>query len=83
MFDRAVGSFVYPRLPRHSGLGIIEETRAWELDKLAASRSTDRPEAAPVATGSRVGASRLEELRDRVRQAAVERGYPEPLRRGR
>lgn len=83
MFDRAIGSFVYPRLPRTSGLAIIEETRSWGLDKLAASSSTDHPEAAPVATGTRVAASRLEEVCDRVRQAAVERGYPESLRRGR
>lgn len=83
MFKRAVGSFVYPRLPRRSGLAIIEDTSSWELDKLAASGSTDHPDAAPVATGTRVAVSRLEALQERVREAAVARGYPEPLRRGR
>jgi hypothetical protein len=82
-FDRAVGSFVYPRLPRARGLAIIEETRSWALDKLAASSATDHPDAAPIATGARVAPRILEELRDGVRSVARDRGYPEMLRRGR
>lgn len=83
MFNRPIGAFVYPRLQRTCSLAIIEKTRAWDLEELASSSSTDHPEAAPIATGTRVGSARLEEVRDRVRRAAIDRGYPEPLRRGR
>lgn len=83
MFARAAGSFVYPRLPRTVGLAIIEETRTWDLDKLAAPSSTEHPDAAPIATGTRVDPTVITEARDRVRRVAVERGYPKPLRRGR
>lgn len=82
-FDRAIGSYVYPRLPRTTGLAIIEESRSYDLDKLLALSAIDHPDAAPVATGTRVDGSRLEEVRENVRRAAVDRGYPEPLRRGR
>jgi hypothetical protein len=83
MFQRAVGSLVYPRLPRSSGLAIIEETRAWDLEKLAASSSTEHTDAAPVATGTRADPTVLRHVRGQMRQAAIDRGYPEPLRRGR
>lgn len=82
MFTLALGSFVYPRLPRPTALKIIDETRTWELDALAASSTTDHSDAAPVATGTRVSAARLEEVRDGVRRVALDRGYPEPLGRG-
>jgi hypothetical protein len=83
MFGHPVGSYVYPRLPRRTALTLVDETRSWDLDKLAASSTTDHPDAAPVATGTRVATEQLEHLRDGVRRVAVERGYPESLRRGR
>lgn len=83
MFGHPAGSYVYPRLPRRTGLGLVDEKRSWKLDKLAASSATDHPDAAPVATGTRVATEQLERLRDGVRRVAAERGYPEPLRRGR
>lgn len=83
MFNRPVGSYVYPRLPRTAGLTIIEETRSWPLKKLEESSGFDHPDAAPIATGTRVGETVLADVRKRVRRVAAERGYPAPLKRGR
>jgi len=83
MFAKGLGSFVYPRLPLPTAMTIVDETRTWELDELAASSATDHPDAAPVATGTRVSAAQLEKVRDGVRRVALDRGYPEPLGRGR
>lgn len=82
-FTQAIGSYVYPRLPRAVGLGIIDETASYGLDELHAISSVEHPDAAPVATGTRVTPSLLEELRKGLRGVAVDRGFPEPLRRGR
>jgi hypothetical protein len=82
-FAEVVGSYVYPRLPRSTGLALIEETRSYGLDKLRDLSATDHPDASPVATGTRVHTSRLENLREGVRRVAEDRGFPEPLRRGR
>lgn len=82
MFRRPYGSLVYPRLPRARGIAIIEETRSWDLDRLAESSNTDHPDAAPTTTGTRVNRHRLFEIRDSVRRVAKDQGYPEPLPRG-
>jgi hypothetical protein len=66
-----------------AALALIEETSSFDLDKLGARSATNHPDAAPVATGARADASLLLELRDRLRRIARERGFPEPLRRGR
>lgn len=82
-FRHPRGSYVYPRLPRTTGLAIIEEYRSFDLDKLRSLSSTEHPDAAPTQTGTRVDATRLAQVRDSVRQVADDRGFPEPLRRGR
>lgn len=61
--------FVYPRLPRASARGLVEERVDWSSEKLRRASRTSHPLAAPARAGSLVPEDLLVQVRDRIRTA--------------